>query len=159
MRMLVAGACALLLLGSTAAQAQVLAGMALFEQHCGRCHSTPSAGSRAPDRLALSQRTPESVLEAMTTGSMRVNAQALSEAQKRVVAEHLTLRPLGSSASGDAASMTNACAADLAPPTSSTKWSGWGVDAGNSRPPARRAPGPGMTPPMPATGKPRRNRD
>lgn len=130
---LVTGALALLVLDCTASNAQVLAGMSLFEQHCGRCHSAPAAGSRAPDRLSLSQRTPESVLEAMTTGSMRVNAQALTDAQKRVVAEHLTLRPLGSSASGDAASMKNTCSADMAAPAATGRWSGWGVDAGNSR--------------------------
>ena len=74
--------------------AQVLAGMATFEQRCGSCHSAPAAGSRAPDRIALSQRTPEAILEAITTGPMAVNAQGLSDAQKRTLAEHLTLRPL-----------------------------------------------------------------
>ena len=116
------------------ARAQVLAGMSLFEQHCGTCHSAPAAGSRAPDRIALSQRTPEAILDAITTGSMAVNAQALTPAQKRIVAEQLALRPLGAAAAGAASSMKNLCG--VAPPaTASTqgRWSGWGVDAGNSR--------------------------
>jgi polyvinyl alcohol dehydrogenase (cytochrome) len=119
-----------------AAGAQVLTGMALFEQHCGGCHSAPAAGSRAPDRIALSQRTPESILDAITTGSMAVNAQGLTPAQKRVVAEQLTLRPIGAAASGAVSAMKNACA--VAPPSNgsasaSGRWSGWGVDPSNSR--------------------------
>jgi len=125
-----------MLLSPAPAGAQVLAGMALFEQHCGTCHSAPAAGSRAPDRIALSQRTPEAVLEAITTGSMAVNAQALTPAQKRILAEQLTLRPIGSSASGAASAMSGHCASG--PPASDggrmpARWSGWGVDAGNSR--------------------------
>jgi polyvinyl alcohol dehydrogenase (cytochrome) len=126
-----------------AASAQVLAGLSLFEEHCGVCHSSPAAGSRAPDRIALSQRTPEAILEAITTGSMAVNAQALTPDQKRIVAEQLALRPLGSSATGAASAMKNACAV---PPRGGGepapgRWSGWGVDAGNSR----YQPSPGLT--------------
>lgn len=134
MRIVGVAALALLAFGSTGADAQVLTGMALFEQHCGRCHSSQTAGSRAPDRLALSQRTPEAILEAITTGSMRVNAQGLTDAQKRLVAEQLTLRPLGSSASGAASTMKNPCSATpVAASASTSRWSGWGVDPGNSR--------------------------
>src|SRR3954447_23786798 len=124
---------AALLLSPAAAGAQVLAGLSLFEQHCGTCHSSPAAGSRAPDRVALSQRTPEAILEAITSGSMAVNAQALTPAQKRIVAEQIALRPLGSMAAGAASSMRNICGAgpvgDLV--NSPGRWSGWGVDAGN----------------------------
>jgi polyvinyl alcohol dehydrogenase (cytochrome) len=114
---------------------QVLSGMALFEQHCGSCHSTPAAGSRAPDRIALSQRTPEAILDAITTGSMAVNAQALTPAQKRNVAEQLALRPLGAAAAGAASSMRNACGTTASANIAAApgRWSGWGVDPGNSR--------------------------
>ena len=117
------------------AGAQVLAGMALFEQHCGSCHSAPAAGSRAPDRIALSQRTPEAILEAITTGAMAINAQALTPAQKRVVAEQLALRPLGAAAAGAASAMKNACPAGpfADPATAPARWSGWGADSSNSR--------------------------
>jgi len=133
MRRLAAGAVLALMMTPVAARAQVLTGLALFEQHCGSCHSASTGSSRAPDRIALSQRTPESILEAITTGSMRVNAQALTDAQKRVIAEQIALRPLGSSASGAASAMKNACAADAPVAATNSRWSGWGADSGNSR--------------------------
>jgi polyvinyl alcohol dehydrogenase (cytochrome) len=131
------------LFGTSAASAQVLTGLALFEQHCGSCHSRPGPDSRAPDRVALSQRTPEAILEAITTGAMAVNAQGLTPAQKRILAENLALRPLGASSSGDMSVMSGRCGA---PPASrellaGNVWSGWGVDAGNSR----YQPSPGLT--------------
>src|SRR5262245_63974966 len=78
------------------ASAQATTGIALYEQYCSTCHSAPAAGSRAPDRLALGQLTPETILEAITTGPMTVNAEGMSSDQKRILAEHLALRPLGS---------------------------------------------------------------
>src|SRR5688572_20774967 len=84
------------------ATAQAIQGFALFEQRCGACHNTPAADTRAPDRLALSQRTPEAILESITTGSMATNAEGLSDAQKRLLAQELTGRPLGSLMSGKA---------------------------------------------------------
>ncbi|HUR35659.1 MAG TPA: PQQ-binding-like beta-propeller repeat protein [Vicinamibacterales bacterium] len=132
----VAGALGFLaLMCPSALDAQVLAGMALFEQHCGACHSSPAAGSRAPDRIALSQRTPEAILEAITTGSMALNAQALTLAQKRIVAEQLALRPIGAAAAGAASAMKNICGLAASPDAGSAtgRWSGWGVDRGNSR--------------------------
>ncbi len=135
MRRVAAGVVMALMMTPTAARAQILGGMSLFEQRCGRCHSASTAGTRAPDRVALSQLTPERVLDAITTGAMAVNAQGLTDAQKRTLAEQLTLRPLGASASGAKSAMTGWCASgpasrDLLEPT---RWSGWGVDAGNSR--------------------------
>lgn len=142
---LLAGATLIALLAvPSAASAQVLSGLALFEQHCGNCHSAPAAGSRAPDRIALSQRTPEAVLEAITTGAMAINAQALTPAQKRIVAEHLTGRPIGAAAAGAAAVMPNRCSTPTPSiAASGSRWSGWGVDTSNAR--FQRDPGPGMT--------------
>lgn len=128
-------AAALAVLGVARAEAQILSGMSLFEQRCGRCHSAPAAGSRAPDRVALSQLTPERVLDAITTGAMAANAQGLTDAQKRTIAEQLTLRPLGASASGAMSAMAGHCATgpssrELGNPGG---WSGWGVDPANTR--------------------------
>jgi polyvinyl alcohol dehydrogenase (cytochrome) len=116
------------------AAAQALQGLALYEQHCGACHNAPASASRAPDRDALAQRTPEAILDAITDGAMAVNAGALTPAQKRILAEHLAGRPLGAAASGDAALMTNRCAANpLGDLSRSPLWSGWGPDASNGR--------------------------
>ena len=51
-------ACVLVAMGApvASARAQVTQGMALFGQNCGSCHEKPAAGSRAPDREALSQQ-------------------------------------------------------------------------------------------------------
>jgi polyvinyl alcohol dehydrogenase (cytochrome) len=145
MRQVASGVLALGLLVASAQDsgAQVLTGLALFEQHCGSCHSAPAPGSRAPDRIALSQRTPESILEAITTGAMAANAEGLTPEQKRVLAEQLALRPLGATSSADMSLMSGRCGA---PPASrdllgGSGWSGWGVDAGNSR----YQPDPGLT--------------
>ena len=136
--------CALVAPAATA-RAQVLQGMTLFGQRCGSCHDRPAADSRAPDRTALSQRTPESILDAITTGVMKDNAAGVTDAQKRVLAEQLTGRPIGGSQAGQASAMTNRCAAaPFRDPSAAPMWSGWGVDSGNSR--FQPTPGPGMTP-------------
>src|SRR5215813_13338321 len=103
---------------SSVASAQVITGIALYEQHCATCHSSPAAGSRAPDRQALGQLTPEAILEAITTGPMAVNAEGISPAEKRILAEQLAMRPIGSATSGSVAAMPNHCAPkQLADPT------------------------------------------
>jgi hypothetical protein len=53
--------------------------------------------------------TPEAILDAITTGPMTVNAEGMSPAQKRILAEHLALRPLGSTTSGSVSAMPNHC--------------------------------------------------
>src|SRR5215467_4113896 len=116
------------------AAAQAITGIALYEQYCGTCHASPAAGSRAPDRVALAQLSPEAILEAITTGPMTVNAEGLSPAQKRSLAELLAARPLGSMTSGSIATMSNHCTPRaLTDPMRGPRWSGWGVDTGNSR--------------------------
>ena len=116
------------------AAAQAISGLALYEQHCGSCHSSPAPGSRAPDRVALSQHTPEAILEAITTGVMTANAAALTPTQKRIVAETVALRPLGSLGSGHVSAMKNQCAATpFRDPTKSGMWSGWSAESGNTR--------------------------
>ena len=106
----------------------------MFEQRCGVCHTKPAADSRAPDRDALRQRTPESILDALTTGSMKVNAEGLTDTQKRMIAEYITERPLGAALAGQASAMPNRCGSKpLGNPLAGPAWNGWGVDAGNSR--------------------------
>jgi len=82
------------------ASAQAIQALGVFEQRCGSCHTKPAADSRAPDRDSLRQRTPESVYDALTTGSMKVNAEGLTDAQKRMIAEFITERPLGAALAG-----------------------------------------------------------
>ena len=119
---------------SAPAFAQLTQGIALFESTCGACHEHPSGGSRAPDRASLEARTPEAILDAITTGTMKDNAARLTDAQKRILAEQLTGKPLGVSRMGLASAMKNQCSArPLADLASSPAWSGWGVDSSNAR--------------------------
>src|SRR5262249_45048293 len=96
---------------TAAAWAQATQGLLLYEQRCASCHTTPSPDSRAPNYEALRQRTPEAILEAITNGSMRANAEGLSDVQKRALAEHLTGRPIGAVRAGAASTMKNHCQA------------------------------------------------
>lgn len=114
--------------------AQGARGIAVFEEHCAICHASPAPDSRAPNRAALRERTPESILNAMTTGAMTEQAKSLSVAQRREVAEYIAGRPLGSSTTGAASAMPNQCPATaFENPTKGATWNGWGVDLGNSR--------------------------
>jgi len=116
------------------ASAQVLQMMPVFEARCAQCHGGNAAERRAPDRNALAAMTPERILEALTTGSMVTNATGISDGQKRALAELLTGRPLGSSASGQASAMKGQCQARPAfNPATGPRWSGWGNDVMNSR--------------------------
>lgn len=120
--------------GSPLLYGQGAQAIVLFENHCAQCHTTPTAESRAPNREELALRTPEAILEAISTGPMAPMARDLSTDQKRLLAEHVVGRRLGSGASGDASEMPNRCAATtMADPTKGPAWNGWGVDAGNTR--------------------------
>jgi polyvinyl alcohol dehydrogenase (cytochrome) len=110
--------------------------MSLFEQRCAACHggSQAATATRAPSRDALAQLTPEAILDAITTGPMAPNAEGLNDAQKRVLAEQLAGRPLGSAASGHASAMRGRCTAPLGgDPGAAPSWNGWGNDASNAR--------------------------
>lgn len=128
----------LLLIVGRFAAAQGARGIAVFEEHCAQCHVAAARDSRAPQRDALRERTPESILDAMTSGAMVEQARSLTVEQRRQVAEYLAGRPLGAAASGDASAMPNRCptpasTAPLADPAKLPMWNGWGVDLGNSR--------------------------
>jgi len=126
----------LLCLSVRFAMAQDAGGSVVFEEHCAQCHAAPD--SRAPNRDSLRERTPESILDAMTSGAMVQQARALTVEQRRQVAEYIAGRPLGASASGDVSATPNRCPAplDAAQFIVSMKgpmWNGWGADLANSR--------------------------
>jgi polyvinyl alcohol dehydrogenase (cytochrome) len=110
-------------------------GYGIFQTRCMSCHGNPDAAQRAPDPSVLRQLAPEKIYEALTTGVMKVQGQGLTDQQKRVVAESLSARPLGSAESGDAKLMTNQCASNpaLADPSKGPAWNGWSTDLANTR--------------------------
>src|SRR5438093_1306201 len=78
-------------------RAQSADGAALFARHCATCHEGAGDG-RAPSRSALAERSPESILERLDGGIMATQAAALSDAERRTIAEYLTGRTLPSDA-------------------------------------------------------------
>jgi polyvinyl alcohol dehydrogenase (cytochrome) len=109
-------------------------GIALFEQHCTQCHGNPAV-ERAPSPAAIRQMSPERIYTALTTGIMKTQGEALTDEQKRRIAEYMGARPLGSVALGDASQMKNHCPASgaLPDPSKGPAWNGWGVDVRNTR--------------------------
>jgi len=81
---------------SASAFAQAPNGQALYDKSCASCHQQPAADSRAPNREALRQFSPEMIVTALTTGRMTQQGYALSEAERKAVAELLAGRPVGS---------------------------------------------------------------
>ena len=110
-------------------------GFGVFQEHCVICHGNPSATNHAPDPSALRQMLPEKIYEALTTGTMKIQGQKLSDAAKRRVAESLSAYPFGSAEAGDAAYMPNHCASNPAfsDPANGPAWNGWGADVANTR--------------------------
>jgi polyvinyl alcohol dehydrogenase (cytochrome) len=110
-------------------------GEIVFGQRCASCHANPNMSNRAPDLKTLMKLTPEKVYEAVTTGTMSVPAQGLSDQEKRAVAEYLGGRPLDLTDTGSAEKMANRCASNppLADPSAGASWNGWGANAQNTR--------------------------
>jgi polyvinyl alcohol dehydrogenase (cytochrome) len=122
---------------STSASAPAVAtefGFGIFQQHCTACHGNPSM-ERAPAPAQLRLYTPERILDALTTGPMKSVGDTLTDLQKRQVSESLAGRLLGSTASGDAEKMPNACAstAPMTDPSAQPAWNGWGAGLDNRR--------------------------
>lgn len=124
----------LFLIPSVGAAQGLLATMQNFEARCAQCHGGNAAASRAPSRTTLSEMTPDHILGVLTTGSMQVNAQGLSDAAKKSLAEYITGRPIGAALNGAASAMKNHCVAKpIGNPLAGPTWNGWGNDAMNSR--------------------------
>jgi polyvinyl alcohol dehydrogenase (cytochrome) len=111
-------------------------GAALFKSYCASCHEAgPNGDSRAPGRDVLGQLTPEQILQALEKGAMKVQATERSRAQRRVLAEYLSGKRLGSELpnpipkSAFCASTAQTFRNALDRPA----WNGWGVTITNSR--------------------------
>jgi len=107
-------------------------GVNLFNTHCTSCHGITPA-EHAPTEATIKQMPPERIYSAITEGSMKNNAAALSDADKRLLAEYMGGRKLDKEDAGDMKNMPNACSAN--PPVKDLKapmWNGWG-DLSNTR--------------------------
>ena len=108
---------------------------ALFEQACASCHSNASEDRSGPDPATLRKMAPARIYTALTTGIMAPQATALSDAEKRAIAEYLGEGKIVSAEVADASRMANRCTTGqvLRNPSEMPSWNGWGVDAVNSR--------------------------
>ena len=108
-------------------------GLMLFQSNCLICHGKAGV-ERAPAPEVLRAMPPERIYAALTTGVMKSIGDALTDVQKRQVAESAAGRLMGTEAAGAADAMPNRCPAN--PPLKAAgpaDWNGWGVDAANTR--------------------------
>lgn len=131
--------------------AQTSDGQRVFDTQCSACHLNPASDSRAPNREALRQIPPDAIVNALANGTMRVQGERLSEAERRAVAEFLTGRPpapAGAASSSPTAPAVGRCDSPAPPlnPAAGPGWNGWGGTVANARfQPAATA---GLTPPQ-----------
>jgi polyvinyl alcohol dehydrogenase (cytochrome) len=122
------------LVGSAAsAVAQTPDGAAVYQKSCATCHSNPTPENRAPARDTLRQFSPESILTALTTGTMFRQGYDLNDAEKRAVAEFVAGRAFGTAAP---ISNVGRCAGPVPPmtdPARGANWNGWGGTLTNTR--------------------------
>ena len=105
-------------------------GRAVYEKNCAACHD--KGVSRAPLKDAFKRVSPESVLRALTDGSMATQGAALTKAEARAVAEFVTGKSFGSEPVEKQSTCVNSTAA-FDKPFAGPHWNGWGVDLSNHR--------------------------
>ena len=110
-------------------------GEIVYEQHCASCHVAANRGGIIPDYKSLMEMSPEAIYSSLTSGSMSVAAQGLTNDEKRFVAEYIGGRPLDLTRSGSADTMPNRCASNppLGDPSAGASWNGWSADRANTR--------------------------
>jgi polyvinyl alcohol dehydrogenase (cytochrome) len=104
-------------------------GRALFDRACRSCHNGDDARAPAPE--AMAGRSPQAIVDALTSGSMRYQGLALSGAERRAVAEFLTGRSLRGTVAGTSAGRCGRVP-PLTDPAAGPQWNGWGPNVTNT---------------------------
>src|SRR5688572_24513440 len=100
-------------------------GADLYKELCATCHDNPK--DRIPSRDALAKKTPEEVLVALTTGTMRVQAGGLNLNQQTALATFITGRaPSDSVARAPEKNLCKPAQPLSVPPNLVGQWNGWG---------------------------------
>jgi polyvinyl alcohol dehydrogenase (cytochrome) len=107
-------------------------GAALFKQRCSACHDG-GENSRAPSPEALRGRKPESIVQALEIGPMRIVGSRLSGSERRSIAEFITGEKIGVDVAGATTGRCEAQQTAFPDPASGPLWSGWGVTPTNTR--------------------------
>lgn len=110
---------------SLAAEPPPPPGAALYAQNCAACHDHPK--DRIPPKETLARRTPEEVVMALTSGSMRVQAGGLNHNDQVALATYLTGRAPADNPVAPPEKNLCANGARFEPPASPVgQWNGWG---------------------------------
>jgi polyvinyl alcohol dehydrogenase (cytochrome) len=94
------------------------------------CHNGDDA--RAPALEVMRARSPQAIIEALTSGSMRYQGLALSGDERRAVAEFISGRRLRGTVSGAAAGMCTGRRSPFVTPFAGPSWNGWGATIQNT---------------------------
>ena len=114
-------------------------GAALYAQRCASCHEGGQV-VRAPTRDVIAALTPERIVGALESGTMRVQGESLTPEQRRAIAAYLSVsRPAPASSAAAAPVAGPRCDGDSSLRLSSTDWRAWGVTLANDR--FQRQPG------------------
>jgi polyvinyl alcohol dehydrogenase (cytochrome) len=109
-------------------------GFGIFQQTCLACHGRPEY-KEAPSPATLRTYSPERIYNALTSGSMKTVGDSMSDTDRRLVAQAVAGRLLGTSPAGDAKLMPNQCRTN--PPLKDVgagfDWNGWGNGVRNHR--------------------------
>jgi polyvinyl alcohol dehydrogenase (cytochrome) len=107
-------------------------GGALYRTYCATCHEA-GGNSQAPSRDVLSRMAPEQILQALEKGAMKTQAAERSRAQRRVLAEYLSEKQLGSAPVTVPQSAFCGAGAPFRASLSGPSWNGWGAGIMNTR--------------------------
>jgi len=120
----------LLLSGTTAALAADPDGVAIYNLRCALCHEH-STETRAPAPAVLRSMSPDNILRALESGTMKEQGARLTTGEKRIVAEFLAGKISQNAPSTRAATCPPTTQEQFSPGTSN--WNGWSPDLMNAR--------------------------
>jgi polyvinyl alcohol dehydrogenase (cytochrome) len=104
-------------------------GRAVFDRACSTCHLGDDL--RVPSLDELRGRSPEAILDALTSGAMKYQGLALGGDERRAVAEYITGRKLRGTLTR---TTVGSCGKrpPLADPFAGPLWNGWGPTIENT---------------------------
>jgi polyvinyl alcohol dehydrogenase (cytochrome) len=107
-------------------------GASVYAEHCASCHD--SGAPRTPTRDTLKALSPDTIVQALETGAMRVIGQWNLDGPERIaVAEYLSEKTYNSSWRDTTTNLCEKKISSSADPFAAPHWNGWGVDDSNSR--------------------------
>ena len=121
---------AVVMLVLTASPVLAQDGAALYGTYCAQCHD--GGLGRVPPRRMLGEMTPERIVAALESGSMRAQGAERSPDERRAIAVFLTGKPLGALAAVETAPR---CSMPPAPFAAAPRgqWTSWSPTPTNDR--------------------------